>query len=101
VFDFVVGTPAFMTCCEMFLISVIFLWTFTAEPYLNLRSELPRCRGTGGALLDCLDVRDILKGYWYIIKIIFCCGHTGSGPVEKRSEEHDAADNRMGNGNKV
>lgn len=74
VLDFTVGTPAFMTCCEMFLISIIFIWTFTAEPYLNLMGSMPRCRSVGGAFLEVLDIRDILKGCWYMTKIIFCCG---------------------------
>ena len=76
--DFTVGTPAFMTCCEMFMISIVFLWTFTADPYLELRGTLPRCRTISSALLEVLDIRDILKGYWYMTKIIFCCGGDGN-----------------------
>ena len=72
--DFSVGTPAFMSCCEMFLISIVFLWSFTAEPYLNLMGSMPRCRSVGGAFLEVLDIRDILKGCWYMTKIVFCCG---------------------------
>lgn len=92
VLDFTVGTPAFMACCEMFLISIIFIWTFTAEPYLNLMGSMPRCRSVGGAFLDVLDIRDILKGYWYMMKIIFCCGgraqmdHVEKGP---ESDTHE------------
>lgn len=74
VLGFTVGTPAFMTCCEMFMISVIFLWTFTAEPYLKLMGSMPRCRSVGGAFLEVLDIRDILKDCWYMTKVIFCCG---------------------------
>lgn len=74
VLDFTVGTPAFMTCCEMFMISVIFLWAFTAEPYLNLMGSIPRCRSVGGAFLEVLDIRDILKGCWYMTEVIFCWG---------------------------
>lgn len=74
IFDFTVGTPAFITCCEMLLISVVFLWTFSATPYLNLMSSMPRRRSLGGAFLEVLDIRDILKGCWYTTKVIFCCG---------------------------
>ena len=89
VLDFTVGTPAFMTCCEMFLISIIFIWTFTAEPYLDLMGTLPRSRSVGGALLDVLDIRDILKGCWYMTKIIFCCGeHPQMDHIEKGLENH-------------
>lgn len=34
--DCTAGTPAFMSCCEMFIISLVFIWTFTTEPYLDL-----------------------------------------------------------------
>lgn len=86
VFDFSIGTPAFMTCCEMFITSVIFLWTFTAVPYIELMStqKMPRQRGVGGAFLEVLDIRDILRGYWYMTKIIFCCGV----PVHIEDVEH-------------
>ena len=84
VLDFTVGTPAFMTCCEMFLISFVFLWTFTAEPYLNLMGTLPRCRSVPGAFLEVLDIRDIMKGVWYMVKIICCFGgHTKMDHAEK------------------
>lgn len=74
VLDFTIGTPAFMTCCEMLLISFVFLWSFTAVPYVNLMSSMPRRRGVAGAFLEVLDIRDVLKGYWYMMKIVFCCG---------------------------
>ena len=89
VFDFTVGTPAFMTCCEMFLISVVFLWTFTAEPYLNLMGSMPRCRSVGGAFLEVLDIRDILKGCWYMTKIIFCCGGRAQMDTVEKGPESD------------
>ena len=89
VLDFTVGTPAFMTCCEMFIISVVFIWTFTAEPYLNLMGTSPRCRGVGGAFLEVLDIRDILKGCWYMTKIVFCCGgHAPMDQIEKGLENN-------------
>lgn len=89
VLDFTVGTPALMTCCEMFIISVVFLWTFTAEPYLNLMGSMPRCRSVGGAFLEVLDIRDILKGCWYMTKIILFCGRQG---MEGHEEEGEGSD---------
>ena len=74
IFDFAVGTPAFMTCVEMFVVSVVFLWSFSAEQYLELSSSLPRTRSLGGALVETLDIRDIFEGIWYMCKIAFCCG---------------------------
>lgn len=72
--DFVVGTPAFMTCVEMCIVSVIFLWTFSATQYVELSKELPRTKRFGAAALDVLDARDIFHGIWYMCKIAFCCG---------------------------
>ena len=63
-----------MTCVEMFVVSVIFLWSFSAEQYLELSSSLPRTRSLGGALVETLDIRDIFDGIWYMCKIAFCCG---------------------------
>ncbi|KAM0800896.1 organic solute transporter Ostalpha-domain-containing protein [Usnea florida] len=90
VLDFTVGTPAFMTCCEMFIISVVFIWTFTAEPYLNMMGSMPRCRSVGGALLEVLDIRDILKGFWYMTKIIFCSA--GRPPAVEQLEKGPESD---------
>ena len=99
-FDFIIGIPAFMTCCEMFLISVIFIWTFSATPYLDLTGSMPRCRGVGGALLDALDIRDILKGCWYMTKMVFTRGHTGTSHLEhdhdhKHAHEATMMDNKV------
>lgn len=63
-----------MTCVEMLVVSVIFLWSFSAERYLELSSELARTRGLGGALVEVLDVRDIFGGVWGMCKMAFCCG---------------------------
>ena len=56
----------------MFIVSVIFLWTFSAEEYLELSTSLPRTRSLGGAVLEVLDVRDIFEGLWYMCKILLC-----------------------------
>lgn len=63
-----------MTCVEMFVVSVVFLWSFSAEQYLELSTSLPRTRSLGGALVEVLDIRDIFQGIWYMSKIAFCCG---------------------------
>ena len=81
VFDFAVGTPAFMTCVEMFAVSVIFLWSFSAQGYLDLSRELPRTRGLGGALLEVADARDIFWGVWDAARISFW------GPRRRRGRD--------------
>ncbi len=87
--DFAVGTPAFMTCVEMFVVSVVFLWSFSAEQYLGLSTSLPRTRSLGGALVDVLDIRDIFQGIWYMGKIAFCCGGGSRGAGGHDGKEDD------------
>ena len=89
ILDFVVGTPAFMTCVEMFIVSVIFLWSFSAEQYLELSTTLPRTRSLGGALVDVLDIRDIFHGIWYMCKIAFCCDGRSHAIGKDASHESD------------
>ncbi|KAM0803806.1 organic solute transporter Ostalpha-domain-containing protein [Usnea florida] len=88
VFDFAVGTPAFMTCVEMFAVSVIFLWSFSAQGYLDLSRELPRTRGLGGALVEVADVRDIFWGVWDAARISFW----GARRTRRRTRGRDVAD---------
>ncbi len=61
------------------MVSVVFLWSFSAEQYLELSTSLPRTRGLGGALLEVLDVRDIWWGIVYMCKITFFCGGRSKG----------------------
>ena len=89
ILDFAVGTPGFMTCVEMFAVSVIFLWSFSAERYLELSATLPRTRGLGGALVDVLDVRDILRGVWDMCRIAFFCGGGARGGGKEGGKEED------------
>lgn len=79
-----------MTCVEMFIVSVVFLWSFSAEQYLELSTELPRTRGLGGALVEVLDIRDIGEGIWYMCRIAFCCGGGGKGGGGSGGKEMDA-----------
>lgn len=72
--DFVVGTPAFLICVEMFLVSLLFLWSFSATEYMRMVASHAPKMGVGRAILDVLDIRDILNGCWYMTKILFCCG---------------------------
>ena len=90
VMDFVVGTPAFLICVEMFLVSLLFLWSFSAKEYMNIeRSQRAPRAGIGRAILDILDIRDILHGCWYMVRILFCCGmgHALEQPMGKADVE--------------
>ena len=85
-FDFTIGVPALMTCCEMFIVSILFVFTFTAKPYLEQKDRLGKRKGVGGALLDVLDIRDILRGCWYMVKVVVTCGNTGGVGLEEDVE---------------
>lgn len=91
VMDFVVGTPAFLICVEMFLVSLLFLWSFSAAEYrkMGVSQRAPRI-STGRAVLDVLDIRDILHGFWYMARIVFCCGmgHALEQPMGKVDVEN-------------
>lgn len=78
-----------MTCVEMFVVSVVFLWSFSAEQYLELSTSLPRTRSLGGAVADVLDIRDIGQGIWYMCKIAFCCGGGSRESGEEADKELD------------
>lgn len=98
-FDFAVGTPAFMTCVEMFAVSVIFLWSFSAQGYLDLSTELPRTRGLGGALVEALDVRDIFWGIWDAARFSFWGARRrggGEGGDEDKDVESEGIEMRSG-----
>ncbi|KAK4691336.1 hypothetical protein P7C71_g5641, partial [Lecanoromycetidae sp. Uapishka_2] len=88
VMDFVIGTPAFMICMEMFIVSLLFLWSFSATEYMNMvaRHRTPRI-GIGRAILDVLDIRDILRGCWYMVRFGFCCGRGRA--IEQEMEKAD------------
>ncbi|KAK4548081.1 hypothetical protein LTR36_010801 [Oleoguttula mirabilis] len=76
--DWSVGLPAFCTCCEMFLFSIVFLWPFTAKPYIC--SELEdaekldgrRHAGLGffAALLHAINIWDVVSGALFLNKLV-------------------------------
>ena len=82
--DWTVGMPAFMTCCEMFLFSIAFLFPFRPGPYLPpkgtdgmspeaLRAAQTQYQHRHGfihALLDVLNLWDILSGIWFHYTVV-------------------------------
>jgi len=69
-FDFTVSTSAFLTCYEMFIVSTLFLWSYSAKPYQRPDAKTRGSR-IGRAIIDVVDIRDIHKGCFYMVKIIF------------------------------
>lgn len=75
--DWSVGLSAFCTCCEMFIFSIIFLWPFTAKPYIytepdteKLGSSRRAGMGSFAALLHAMDIRDVILGAFFHKKLI-------------------------------
>jgi hypothetical protein len=70
--DFTNVIPAFMTCWECLIFSVLFIQVFTFTPYRNavlVQHEYP---GTvGRAVLDTIDQTDTVKGIIYMFQILF------------------------------
>ena len=59
--DFIIGTPSFLVCVEMFIVSLLFLWSFSAVEYKNLAKSQNLSRdGVGKALLDVINISDML-----------------------------------------
>ena len=86
--DFIIGTPSFLVCLEMFIVSLLFLWSFSAAEYKNVaRAQNLSRDGVGKAVVDVINISDILKGCWYMCRIIFCGGmgralDSPSGPTK-------------------
>ncbi|KAF2238186.1 hypothetical protein EV356DRAFT_508855 [Viridothelium virens] len=82
--DWTVGIPAFLTCCEMLIFSVAFLHPFRPGPYLPPKgadsnsmeslhaagSQYQQRHGFWHALLDVLNLWDILSGIWFHYAVV-------------------------------
>ncbi|KAI9694865.1 MAG: hypothetical protein M1822_000481 [Bathelium mastoideum] len=94
--DWTVGLPAFLTCCEMFIFSILFIYPFRVAPYLPPKgadgisppslsvanSKYQHRYGFFRALLDVLNLWDILSGIWFhytVVPYIFRKEYTAAG----------------------
>ncbi|KAF2491117.1 hypothetical protein BU16DRAFT_566032 [Lophium mytilinum] len=70
--DLQTGTPAFMTCCEMLIFSIGFVWPFSPKPYLpgHTKQQYHKRYSTWHALKDVFNVWDIVSGVWFRYKVI-------------------------------
>lgn len=84
--DLAVGFVPFLTCIEVFLFSVLFLWTFSAAPFGANGGDSRSFPGQENgplaavqheakldftpALLQVLNVGDIVKGTWWRFKLM-------------------------------
>jgi hypothetical protein len=71
--DLVIGVPGLMVCIECFLFSLLFLWAYAPTSYkVNEYESEQGAVYTGklsfvGALIDVLDVRDLLLGIFNML----------------------------------
>jgi hypothetical protein len=75
--DWAIGVPAFLSCCEMFIFSIVFVWPFGAKPYttrtLDLEGNATSAKSAKAffpALLHVLNLWDIISGAFFHNKII-------------------------------
>lgn len=75
--DWSIGVPAFCTCCEMFIFSLLFLWPFSAKQYSHREPDAEklgqrrRARlGFFAALLDSLNILDVIRGAFFHKKVV-------------------------------
>jgi hypothetical protein len=66
--DLSIGLPSCLTCIEALICSVVLLWPFSVKPF-RLGHHGASCRklGLGAAVLDTINIWDIIKGSWYRI----------------------------------
>ena len=62
-FDFTVGIPNFMLCCECFIFSMIFLWAFTSSPYKSAKQQGAPQGSFFKGIVDSVNMADILLGF--------------------------------------
>jgi hypothetical protein len=71
--DITIGVPAFMTCCEMFLFSLFYLWAFWPSSYIA------RTHGQGAyvkhgfwrGLWEVVNVWDIISGVFFRYRLLW------------------------------
>ena len=60
-----------MTCCEMLIVSAAFWWSFSASEYKGAQFEELERYSVGTAVVDTLNISDILKCSWYFTRLVF------------------------------
>ena len=88
--DFTNSIPAFMTCWECLIWSILFLKVFTFTPYRNavLQERAARPAKVERAAMDTLNQMDLIRGTIYMFQILFCMAdRKDSKDMEKLSKE--------------
>lgn len=98
-FDFSLGTPAFMLCCEMFLFSILFVWAFEFAPYRRaVRQGSKERRSIGTAVVDVLNIMDIIRGLGFMFQALkpgsFGKRHTNNDQAPKISSIDRPSDDK-------
>lgn len=67
-FDFSVGVPALMLCCELLIFALSFCWSYSYSPYRKLSADGRPKIGFWHGLLDVVNISDIIQGIGYLFK---------------------------------
>jgi hypothetical protein len=78
--DWTYGVPNIFTSCESVLFSIMFAWAFSAGPYRRVEplssytDTTPvaptKKLGFGYAILDVINIVDVLRGVWIAMKVL-------------------------------
>lgn len=69
-YDFSVGIPAFMLCCELLFFALSFWWSFSYTPYRKLAAEGRQKFGFWRGMWDVINITDIIDGIGYLLKTL-------------------------------
>jgi Organic solute transporter Ostalpha len=70
VYDFSVGIPTFMLCCEMLVFSLSFWWSNSFGLYRKLAADGHSKLGFWQGMGDCINTMDIIHGIGYLFKAL-------------------------------
>ncbi|KAK3067571.1 hypothetical protein LTR53_015492 [Teratosphaeriaceae sp. CCFEE 6253] len=70
------GLPALLTCVESVVFSLVFHWTYSAKEYhegqrLDRFGSPVKCTGTARAILDALNLSDVIAGTILAFQLLF------------------------------
>jgi hypothetical protein len=82
--DFTVGTPESVTCCKIFIFSVLFIRAFGPSPYKAARQGGAHKHSSGKAIVEVFNITDILQGFAFMSRAMSCKSFLGSDLSTRR-----------------
>lgn len=93
--DFTNVIPAFMTCWESFIFSILFIQVFSFTRYRNaVLNDHEQPATVWRAVLDTLNQMDLVKGVWYMFQVMFWKADAADFNMEKKSYKLEDGDSQ-------